>query len=89
MVGQGHGLQPASAASSGIRSGGSLPSETVEWVWRSITQAEATGRSADASGRPTGLRPVEARPLGWSGTVRSLVWLDRGEDEPDDPRCVR
>ena len=36
-------LQPAAAASSGIRSGGSVPSETVEWVCRSIMPAEATG----------------------------------------------
>src|SRR5688500_1789245 len=30
--------RPASAASAGIRSGASEPSETVEWVWRSITE---------------------------------------------------
>jgi GT2 family glycosyltransferase len=30
-------LQPLAAASSGMRSGGSDPSDAVEWVWRSIT----------------------------------------------------
>ena len=35
--------QPASAASSTTRPGDSEPSDTVEWVWRSITRAEATG----------------------------------------------
>ena len=37
-------LHPASAANSGILAGGSLPSETSEWVCRSITHRDATGR---------------------------------------------
>src|SRR5947209_3180078 len=36
-------VHPAAAASSGMRSGGSEPSETVEWVCRSITHAEPRG----------------------------------------------
>ena len=62
-------LQPASAASSGIRAGGSLPSETSEWVWRSIIPGRYRGYRA-AVGAPRA--PRAAGPLGWSGTMRRL-----------------
>ena len=46
--------QPASTASSGIRSGGSLPSDTLEWVCRSIIPGEATGGATGSRARPIG-----------------------------------
>ena len=42
---------PAAAANSQILPGASEPSETVEWVWRSITGPEITG----------GVRPLPGR----------------------------
>ena len=56
-------LHPAAAASSTIRSGGSLPSETVEWVCRSITAADATGP------RPAATKVAERAVRGQGGTV--------------------
>ena len=50
-------LHPASAASSGIRSGASLPSDTLEWVWRSIIPGEAIGGAGRLPGAPIGASP--------------------------------